>query len=80
MKKIFILIFSSCWVIPLLTALYLSIAFLKNEVYPIVYGSKGQLNSFPYLESVEILLHITLIWFVLVIFSWSIYYFKQSRL
>ena len=80
MKKVFILLFSSCWVIPLLIAIYLNIAFLKSEVYPIIYGGKGQLNSFPYLQSVETLLTISLVWFILVIISWSIYFIKQKRL
>ena len=80
MKKIFILIFSSGWVLTLLMSLYLIIAFLKNEVYPTIYGTQNQLNSFPYLEAVETLLSITLVWFILVLIGWSAYYIKNNRL
>ncbi len=80
MKKALILLLSTGWVITLLVSLYLNIAFLKNEVYPIIYDSKSQLNSFPYLQAVEMLLNITLIWFVLVLIVWSIYYIRNNRL
>jgi len=78
MKKVLILLFSSCWVIPLLAAFYLHIAFIKNEIYPIIYGGKSQLNSFPFLQSVEILLNISLVWFISVIILWSIYFIQKN--
>lgn len=80
MKKILILIFSTGWVLTLLMSLYLIVAFLKNEVYPAIYDTHSQLNSFPYLQAVETLLSITLAWFILVLISWSIYHIKQNRL
>jgi hypothetical protein len=80
MKKTFILIFSTGWVLTLLGSMYFNIVFLKNEVHPILYESKGQLNSFPYVQAAETLFNITLIWFVLVLIAWSIYHIKKSRL
>lgn len=72
--------FSTGWVFTLLGSMYLNVAFLKNEVYPILYENKGQLNSFPYMQAVESLLNITLTWVVLVLIAWSIYCIKKSRL
>ncbi len=80
MKKTFILIFSTGWILTLLATMYLNIAFFKNEVYPLLYNSKGQLNSFPYIQAVETLLNITLVWFVLVLIAWTIYFIKKNRL
>ncbi len=77
MKKLFILIFSTGWVLTLLASMYLNISFLKNEVYPVLYKSKGQLNSFPYMQASETLLNITLVWFVLVLIAWVIYCVKK---
>lgn len=78
MKKIFILVFSTGWVLTLLSSMYLNIAFIKNEIYPILYESNSQLNSFPYMKAVETLLSITLVWFVLVLILWSIYFAKKN--
>jgi hypothetical protein len=80
MKKIFILVFSTGWILTLLSSMYLNVAFIKNEVYPILYESKEQLNSFPYMQAVETLLGITLVWFILVLISWSIYFIRTNRL
>ncbi len=80
MKKTFTLLFSTGWVLTLLSSMYLNIAFIKNEIYPILYENKGQLNSFPYMQAIETLLGITLIWFIIVLISWSIYFIRTNRL
>ncbi len=80
MGKIIIGIFSIGWVFPLFISLYLIIVFLKNEVYPVIYKTEGILNSFPYLNTAEILLNISLVWFILTIISWLIYYLKKKCL
>jgi len=80
MKNIFMLLISTGWVFTLLASCYLVVIFLKNEVYPVIYNSKNQLDSFPYLQVVNILLNISFVWFILVLFGWSIYYLKKNRL
>lgn len=55
MRKVILLILSTGWIITLIASLYLNFAFLENEVYPVVYGAKPQLNSFPYIHAAKTL-------------------------
>ncbi len=71
------LILSTGWIVTLLVLLYLNIAFLENEAYPIIYKAGSQLNSFPYIHAIKTLLNITAVWFCFVlirnvIFSYEI--------
>jgi hypothetical protein len=79
MKRVSLLILSTGWVVTLLISLYLNVVFLENEVYPIIYDTEGQLNSFPYIHAARTLLNITAAWFGLAVVGWSIYLLKQSR-
>ena len=78
MKNILLIVFSTGWIAPLLLICYLLLSYLKNTVPPLLQNSKEQLNSFPYLHTIELLLIVTTIWFAIVILAWSIYFLKQS--
>jgi hypothetical protein len=79
MRKIVLLILSTGWIVTLIASLYLNYMFLENEVYPVVYGTTSQLNSFPYIHAAKTLLHISLVWFCFVLIGWSAYFLKQVR-
>ena len=80
MKKIVILFLSFGWVVTLILALFLIVSFIEAEIYPVLYQSEGQLNSFPYIEAVKNLLGISTIWFAGAVIGWSIHLFRKSRL
>ena len=80
MKKVVILFLSFGWVVTLILALFFIVSFIEAEVYPVLYQSKEQLNSFPYIGTVKNLLGISAIWFAGAIIGWSIYLFRKNRL
>jgi len=79
MKKVVFLILSTGWVFTLLIGLYLNVTFIENEVFPVIYETEVQLNSFPYIHTVKALLGITAIWFFFVLIGWSLYFIRQAR-
>ncbi len=80
MKKVTLLILSTGWIVTLIASLSLNFAFLENEVYPVIYETKSQINSFPYMRAAKTLLNITAAWFVFALIGWSAYFLKKVRL
>lgn len=78
MKKSLVLLLSTGWIFILFLSLYFTTAFLRAEVSPIIYNTKQQLNSFPFLHEAQTMLTISFIWFVLVLIAWTVYFIKQK--
>ena len=64
--------FSSGWLLPLYFSVDFLLMWCDAEVAPVVYGSKGQLNSFPYLAEAWKLWGVAMLWLTAVVLFWSI--------
>jgi len=68
--RIFIVIFSAGWIIPLWISAFFYLSFIGTELRPYIMFGKFTINSAPYISFSWYALSISLIWLALVIVFW----------
>ena len=62
---------SSGWVVPLYFSVQLLVSWCRLEAAPVIYGTEGGGNSFPFLAEAEFLWLVTSVWLAIVSLFWS---------
>ncbi len=62
LKKLFSIVLNAGWIVPLYLSVNAIIQWCRLEASPVIYGTEGTVNSFPFLQFAQETLVVACIW------------------